>query len=328
MKIKNALAMTSALLVLTGAQEARALPTGFGTTCSISGSTYAQSGNPGVLSGDAQSFAGACASNQVESHGRVDVPVQTINGPNLYSFAQNSVASARASGSLGSLGVYAASQADSTPASYIYTTPSNTGGIAENVYLDNAQASATSAWYDTITVGGATNANGFVVLKFTLDLHGTTSASPPDSSAASIGSRFFINDGVRNNGQILGLDAQGSTFDTIGFQPGQQIQLYGDLTASATALAGQKYLTICSGFVCGIQVAAGYFPDSNAVADAANTAGFHVDVVTAGGSYSSLSGQSYVTAVPLPASAWFFGSALSLLAFARRQIMSKSTVAR
>jgi len=312
-----------AAIFLSGAEGAWALPVGFGTTCSLSGGTFAESGNPGVLSGDTQTLSGACGSSQVTSHGLVQVPVVTINGPNLYPFTQNATTSATARAGLGSLGVSAISQADSTPQAYLYTTTSNTGGIAENLYRANAQSSATSTWYDQITVGGTANANGFVVLQFTLDLHGSTSVSPPDATSASIASRFFIDDRSRYiSQQILGLDSPGTISDTIGFRPGDQIQLYGDLTAGASALAGQKYVNVCNTFFCQ-QVAVGYFSDSNAIADASNTAGFHIDVMTPGGSYSSLSGQSYLTAaspVPVPAAVWLFGSGLvGLIGVARHK---------
>ena len=308
-----------AAIFLGAAEGARALAvSGYGTNCYLSGRTLAESGNPGLLNNNVQLLSGNCGSDQVTSTGRVDVPVQTNNGPNLYSFTQNATASATAKASMGSLGVSASSQADSTPQAYFYSTTANTGASADNLYRADASASATSAWYDLITVGGTPGANGYVVLKFTIDLHGSTSVFPTDGASASIASRFFIDDRWRYNGQILGLNAPGTASDTIGFRPGQQIQLYGDLMANADALGGQKYINACSGFLC-YTMPVGYFPSSSAIADAANTAGFYIDVVTPGGSYSALSGRSYLTGVPVPAAVWLFGSGLlGLIGFARR----------
>ncbi len=304
-----------AAIFLGGVEAAWALPVGFGTSCTISGRSSAELGNPGVLSSDVHTFSGACGSNQTTSTGRVDVPVQTIGGPNLYSFTQNASASAAATASQGSAGAVAASQADSFPQAYVYTTTSNTGGIAENLYRTDARSSATSLWYDQITVGGTPNANGYVVLEFTLDLHGSTSVFPADGASASIAARFFLDDGYRYSSyQLLGLAEPGTVSQTIGFRPGQQVQLYGDLMATASALAGQKYTSVCNGYLC-YERASGYFPSSSAVADAFNTAGFHIDVLTPGGLYSSLSGASYLTAVPAPAAVWLLGSGLLGLAW-------------
>lgn len=79
--------------------------------------------------------------------------------------------------------------------------------------------------------------------------------------------------------------------------------------ATASALAGQKYVSVCSGYLCYAR-ASGYFPGSSAVADVFNTAGFHIDVLTLGGSHSSLSGTSYLAAAPAPAAVWQLGSGL------------------
>jgi len=95
----------------------------------------------------------------------------------------------------------------------------------------------------------------------------------------------------------------------VGVRPGQQVQLYGALMAIAFALAGQKYFSVCIGYLCYAR-ASGYFSGSSAVADVFNTAGCHSDVLTPGGSHSSLSGTSYLAAVPAPAAVWLLGSGL------------------
>ena len=277
-----------AAILLGGAQVTLALPTGFGTGCSVNGSTSAQSGNPNFLSYNSATFSTGCGS-EVSSNGQVVVPVQTDGGLSLFNFDQAAKASASAAAVMGSLGALAKSESTSTPASYLYTTGGN-GGITENEYFAGGNSSATAQWWDSMTVGGTPNANGFVVLEFSLDLHGQTSASAIGASASFL-SRLFINDGNRFiSDQILGLSTPGTVSTTIGFRPGQNVQLYGDLNAITQSSAGK--------------VGGDYVSASNAAADAANTAGFRIDVLTPGGSYSTLSGQTYITAVPEPATAW------------------------
>lgn len=307
--------------ILTAAPSAWALPVGYGTDCYVGGGTTAQSGSPGALNSNAMSLSSGCASQAI-SNGRVDVPVITDSGANIYSFTQAAKSSASAHASLGSLGAYSNSEATSTPEAYVYTS-GGVGGITEDEYTAGGNSSATSYWYDQLTVGGTPNANGYIVLQFSLDLHGQTYSSLPGSASASIASRLFIDDGYRyTSAQILGLNTPGTVSDTIGFRPGQQIQIYGDLMANSSANAGRKFTKICNGFFC-YSVRGDYVSGSSAIADAANTAGFRIDVVTPGGSYSTLSTQNYLTAVPLPAAAWLFASGLTgFLGMARRKALA------
>lgn len=303
-------------MFLVSTKEASALPVGFGMSCTVNGSTSAQKGNPGVLSSDQQTISGGCGSNGATSFGLVQVPVNELGGQNLYGFAQNATANVSARANLGSLGASSNSHADSSPQNYLYTTPSNTPASVDNLYTAAASSNVTSNWWDEITVSGTPGPNGRVVLQFTLDLDGSTSTSL--GATASILSRLFIDDGSFN-GQILGLGASGTAVDTRGYFPGTTIQVYGDLMAMTGAVGGMRYGTRCSGFICSYGPL-GYVAESNGIAEAYNTAGFHIDVLTPGGAYSSLSGQSYLTAVPLPAAAWLFGSGLSgLIGIARRR---------
>lgn len=322
LKSRAFVAMFAASL-LTASSAVWALPVGYGTDCYVGGGTTAQSGSPGALNSNAMSLSSGCGS-AATSNGRVDVPVITDSGANIYSFTQAATTSANAHAGMGSLGAYSNSAATSTPEAYLYTI-NGTGGITEDEYTAGGSSSATSSWYDQLTVGGTPNANGYVVLKFSLDLHGQTYSSLPGSASASIASRLFIDDGYRyTSAQILGLDTPGTVSDTIGFQPGQQIQLYGDLMASSNAYAGRKFTRICNGFYC-YSVRGDYVSGASAVADAANTAGFRIDVVTPGGSYSTSSGQSYLTAVPVPGALWLLGSGLLGLTGAARRKHSRGS---
>jgi hypothetical protein len=272
----------------------------------VSGGTGAQGGSPGALIDNAASLAAGCGS-QVTSNGQVAVAVQTDGGLSLFTFDQAAMTSATAGGSQGSLGVLSKSETTSTPEAYLYTTNGN-GGITENEYLARGNSSALASWLDVLTVGGTGNANGFIVLRFSLDLHGQTFSSAA-SASASILARFFIDDLDRFNGEILELSAPGTSSTTIGFRSGQEVRLYGDLSASTQSSAGRQFINSCGPFGC-TSVRGNYLSASDAVADAANTAGFRIDVLTPGGTYSTMSGQTYVTAVPEPATAWLLAAGL------------------
>jgi hypothetical protein len=250
----------------------------------------------------------------------VAVPVQTDAGTSLFNFDQTAKASASAAAGMGSLGALAKSETTSTPASYSYTTNGN-GGITENEYVAGGSSSAMAQWWDSMTVLGTPGANGFIVLEFSLDLHGQTSASALGASASFL-SRLFINDGDRfRSDQILDLSTPGTVSTTIGFRPGQNVQLYGDLSATSQSSSGRQFINVCNFFGC-FPVRGDYLSASNAAADAANTAGFRIDVLTPGASYSTLSSQTYFTSsVPEPATAWLlaFGLLGTMVVVRRRQ---------
>ena len=218
---------------------------------------------------------------------------------------------------MGSLGVRSVSDATSTPQAYLYQ--SNGPGITENRYQASANSLASTYWFDTFTVGGVTSPNGFVILRFSMDLHGQTSASALGASSRLL-SRLLLSDGSRYfSDEILSLSGAGILSTTIGFRSFAQFSLMGQLEAQSDARAGW--------------LGTEYTSATNAAADAFNTSDFHIDVVTPGGTYSSLSGQNYLTTiadpgpvpvpdpglVPEPGTAWLLSSALLALIGARRR---------
>jgi len=289
--------------------NAMAIPVGFGSSCSVSGSAAAETGSASGTSFNVQSLLLGCGS-QVSTTGQVVANVITDAGPSQFRFDQTANTSASAHAQLGSLGVRSVSDGTSTPQAYLYQ--SNGPGITENRFGASANSLASTYWFDTFTVGGVTSPNGFVILQFSMDLHGQTSASAL-GAGSSLLSRLLLSDGDRYfSDEILSLSDAGILSTTIGFHSFASFSLMGLLEAQSAARAGW--------------LGTEYTSASNAAADAFNTSDFHVDVVTPGGSYSSLSGHDYVTpianprgSVPEPGTAWLLSSALLALLGARRR---------
>ena len=299
-------------LILGFAQHAMALPVGFASSCSVSGSASAQDGKadlPPIY--NTQTLSAGCGS-QVSANGQVVANVFTDGGLSQFRFDQTANTSANAKASLGSLGVLAKSDSTSTPQAYLYQS-GGVGGITENRFLAAANSLASTYWYDTFTLGGVTSPNGFVILRFSMDLHGLTSASALGAHATLL-SRLLLDDGNRYFGDaILSLSDSGTLSTTIGFHSFSQFSLMGLLEAQSDSQSGWLGN-------------AGYTSASNAAADAFNTSDFHIDVVTPGGTYSSLSGQSYLTplvdpgTIPEPGTAWLLSSAfIALIGFGTRR---------
>ena len=292
-----------AVALLTCSQFVSALPAGFGTGCTLGGGSGASTGSPDALGNDFHTLSGGCGFGQARSAGIVGVPALTDGGLSIHTFTQLAETSASARAGLGGLGVLSKSSASSTPEAYLYQL-GGAGRITENFYFAGGSSNAFSYWHDQLTVGGTPNANGFVVLRFSLDLNGLTFASLFGASGARIQSRFIINDFARINGPLLDLTQPGTVSTTIGYRPGHQVQLSGDLSATTEAFAGRRRRPFpLTGFT-------DYVSSSNAVADAANSADFRIDVLTPGGAYSTLSGASYLTPVPEPSSWILFASGL------------------
>lgn len=297
-----ALAALGAALAIGSLDGALAATPAYGWGCSYNGNTLAEGGSPDAIVSNAKALAGlSCGGDMAESHGTLYGSEWTGDYYFDYSFAQGAQTSASASAGLGSLHAFAHSAATSTPKSYFYTANSGESVAIDNVYRAYSTSAASSYWYDEIVVQQGAQ-YGRVVLKFTLTLSGSEGVTPGIAGSADIASRLIVDDDRSALDYTVSLDEQGSSFVTAGFWPGTVIRLYGDLTARTNVRAGGRYQ-----LGNGVWVTGNYIPTAEATANAANTAGFFVDVLTDGASYTSASGHSYVTAVPEPATAWLLG---------------------
>lgn len=305
-----------AALALGGLDGALAATPAYGSGCSYNGSTLAEGGSPDAILSNAKALTGqGCGGDVAESHGTLHGAQWTGDYYFDYSFAQGAQTSASASAGMGSLHAFSHSTATSTPKSYFYTANSGESVAIDNTYRAYGASAASSYWYDEIVVRQGAQ-YGRVVLKFTLTLSGSEGVSPGIAGMADIYSRLIVDDDRGVLDYTVSLDQAGSTYVTAGFWPGTVIRLYGDLTARTEVRAGGRYQ-----LGNGLWVTGNYIPSAEASANAANTAGFYVDVLTDGASYTSASGHSYVTAVPEPASAWLMSlGALLLLGGARRRL--------
>lgn len=257
-------------------------------SCAASGDTRADGG-------DSHSFADSC-SGLATASGTVYVDGEEGR---RFSFSQGALAGASASGGAGALHAVANVRASSDPMAYVYTNDQGETRQVDDVYLAQSAAHASATWRDTITVNmpvGTYLPN--VVLDFHLQLSGRATAS--GAGAASVYAWLFV-DHPRYPGldiamQLTGADLVGGVARTEsaagGFQWGV-FDIQASLGADASAWAGRQ------------SPGGGYVAWSEATADAANTAGFWIEVVTPGVTLSSASGHDYssLPAVPEPASA-------------------------
>lgn len=290
-----------------------AIPSGTGSSCYSEGSTMAHGGTPDALTTGLHGWTGGCA-GAVESRGQVDVLVDAAS-TNVHSFYQQANAAAAGSASAGFLHAASSSSAKSDPMRYLYTTPSGGTGVTDNAYRASANAWIAAEFHDVLTIGGRGNEAGFVVLQFTLTLSGAASIDSEGYGKALIQANLYIDDDHRSDiYHIASLNQAGSVSTTIGFRPGWNVQIQGVLDASTEMRAGRE----CTIFSCP-PLPGGYNANGLAVANASNTAGIFIEVLTPTGTFSSLSGASYVAPVPEPKSVWLFAfGALVVLGAASR----------
>jgi hypothetical protein len=293
--------------------SAWAIPVAAGTSCYSEGYTMAHGGTPNELADNARRWTSGCG-NSIESRGQVDVLVDA-SSTNVHSFYQQSRASAEGAASIGTLHAASFSSAKSDPMRHIYTSSSGSTLQTDNAYRASASASITTEFHDVLTIGGRGNEAGFVVLQFTLALSGAASIDSLGYGKALITANLYIDDDHRPDiYHIASLNQAGSVSTTIGFRPGWSVQIQGVLSAVTEMRAGRE----CTIFSCP-PLPGGYNADGLALANASNTAGIYIDVLTPTGTFASLSGASYVAPVPEPQSAWLFAfGALTMLVVASR----------
>lgn len=290
------LATVLAGALLLGASDAWAIPQ-FGTGCNAYGASMSHGNNAqGLIVDNFTRYDNGCGSG-VSSSGRVNVLVNTGEGGALVNFDQAASTSGTSRASLGDLGVFAHAQASSTPKEYVFETPTGPY-VLPNVTHAAAKSIARAEWFDTFYVYG--QSNDFVVLRFTLELHGTQ-VSTPGSGGADIGARLILDDRSRyRDDTILFLNEPGTWSTTIGFRPFSSFELFGDMFAHAYALAG-------GGLGCELRefqvcFPGGYYAQSSATAAAMNSALFRIDVLSPGGQLYAESGHDYSTPAQVPVS--------------------------
>jgi hypothetical protein len=279
------LAAAIALLFIGVASSAwAAIPQGVGAGCWVSGLTMADGGIAPNTSNNLSIYEREACEDGTSSAGGV-----SFGGPVV--FSQGASALSEAQLGAGHLAAYARASGTSSP---------EIGGGTQNIYNAVGLAIGIAYFHDELTIQGTPNQDGFIMLQFSVDLDGDVehSAGP---NQAHIRANFRIDDHENHPDEsIVFLDGAGFESNTIGFRPGTHLQIYGSVSAAATAQAGRGG-NVCNPTFC---VPGPFYPEASAMADARDGY-FYIDVVTPGGSYSSESGHNYETPdgvnVPEPA---------------------------
>lgn len=268
----------------------------FGTGCTYSGNTSAEGGLVGAIVNNAMSYgASNCGGGTVQSRDTVYGAKWTGENYFDYSFAQHAITASNATAGMGSLHAYSRSAAESTPKEWWYTDSNGDSHAIANEYLAYGRSSASASWSDRLVINQGTAAYGRIYVRYTLQLSGSEFVSEGGAAKADIFARFIVDDDRNVSDRTISLDAPGSFSFTAGYYPGTEVKLYGDLMATTEVRAGGRFIN-----GNGIWVSGGYIAAAEAIANASNTAGFQVEVLTAGANYSTASGVSYITMVPEP----------------------------
>ncbi len=321
------------IFIVSGLCSTNSAQAAYGSSCDANAWAFVNTmGGPYNTSvvQDSSSSSGLCFTNPNASlNGQVSVNAITSSGPAIHTFSQSGVSSASGQASVGSLGAVVSGSASSTPMSYFYTDTDGNGRASDNNYQASAGGSAYAQFWDTLFINAAPGANpgDKVEVRFTLDLHGDANVS--GNGYVTANSSLDIRQGfLGGGGGFLSLSSAGSTsvilsLDAYTLYTPYAVSLYGVLDLSANALAGRALGCSVSNIWCTTDASqyGNYFADSTAIGAFGSTASYYIDVLTPGASFTSESGASYrsLSAVPVPAAVWLFGSGLlGLIGIMRR----------